>query len=94
MEEVDRMILDYYQSAEFRQDLRSWVSAPRRSSILREQIVRQMNANRAAVGCHLDNVLKVSQTRFTSGEMSYEEMLMFIEGYVGTLRGSPRGSGY
>lgn len=93
IKEVDRMIFDYYQSAEFHQDLLNWVSTPRRSAILREQIVRQMNANRTALGCHLDNTLHVSQTRFIYGEMSYEELLVFIEAYVRTMKVNPRGFG-
>ena len=85
MNEVDRMVIDYYRSDEFRQDLLTWVSTPQRSAKLRQQIVRQMNTNCTVSGWHLDEVLLASQDRFVSGQMSYEELLEFIERYIETM---------
>jgi hypothetical protein len=85
MEEVDRMIIDYYRSDEFRQDLLMWVSTPQRSAKLRQQIVRQMNTNRTVSGRPLDELLQAAQDRFVSGQMCYEELLAFIERYIETM---------
>ena len=86
MDNVDKMLVDYYQSEGFRQDLSEWVAAPRRSVPLRQHIVVQMNTNRAALGRKLNDELQSSQRRFVAGDMSYDDMLHFIQEYVSTIR--------
>lgn len=90
MENVDRMLVDYYQSDGFRQDLSEWVAAPRKSVPLRQHIVVQMNTNRAALGRQLNDELQAAQRRFIAGDMSYDDMLRFIQEYVSTIRVAAR----
>jgi hypothetical protein len=86
MEHVEQMIVDYYRSAEFRNDLATWVVDPGKSVRLREHIVRQMNTNRAALGRALTDDLELLQKRFVSGAMSYDDLAGFVESYVATIR--------
>jgi hypothetical protein len=85
MENVDQMIVDYYQSEGFRQDLLSWVETPRKSANLRRHIVLQMNANRLASGQHLTPERQGVQDRFIAGEMGYDELVGFMQEYVATI---------
>lgn len=90
MENVDKMLVDYYQSDGFRQDARGWVAAPRRAVRLRQHIVLQMNTNRSALGRRLTDELQMTQKRFIVGDMSYDDMLRFVQDYVSTIRLNPR----
>ena len=90
MENVDQMLVEYYRSEDFRQDLAEWVAAPRKSEPLRQHIVVQMNSNRAALGRQLTDVLQSAQRRFIAGDMSYEDMMRFVQDYVLTIRVAAR----
>lgn len=90
MENVDTMLVNYYQSEEFRQDLLSWVAEPAKSADLRQHMVLQMNTNRTALGRQLTDELRVSQGRFIAGDMLYDDLLRFVQEYVSTIRVKPR----
>jgi hypothetical protein len=90
MENVDRMLVDYYQSPDFREDLLEWVATPAKSASLRQHIVRQMNDNRFSLGRHLTDEMQVFQSRFITGDMSYNDLLRFVQDYVSTIRVNPR----
>lgn len=90
MENVDQMLVEYYRSEDFRQDLAEWVAAPRKSEPLRQHIVVQMNSNRTSLGRGLTENLRATQRRFIAGDMSYDDMLRFVQEYVRTIRVTAR----